>query len=221
MPPMLQSIYGYTVFDTGVLLAPRGVGILCGMVLAGRLINFLDIRWIIFIGFSIVAASMWMMTGWAIEMGMSNFVIVGLLQGFGMGLTFMPTNVVAFSSLPLSMRTDASSLLYLSRSLGGSLGISISVTMLTRSIQINHEELGGRITSSSFDVIDPATADRFGALGDAFLRVLDLEVNRQAAMLAYLSDFKLLFFIVLAILPLTLLVKPVAPATGPPQPMPD
>ena len=221
MPPMLQNIYGYTVFDTGVLLAPRGVGILCGMVLAGRLISFLDIRWIIFIGFSIVAASMWMMTGWAIEMGMSNFVIVGLLQGFGMGLTFMPTNVVAFSSLPLSMRTDASSLLYLSRSLGGSLGISISVTMLTRSIQINHEELGGRITSSSFDVIDPATADRFGALGDAFLRVLDLEVNRQAAMLAYLSDFKLLFFIVLAILPLTLLVKPVAPATGPPQPMPD
>lgn len=221
MPPMLQSIYGYTVFDTGVLLAPRGVGILVGMVLAGRLINFLDIRWIIFIGFSITAGSMWMMTGWAIEMGMSNFVIVGLLQGFGMGITFMPTNVVAFSSLPLSMRTDASSLLYLSRSLGGSLGISISVTMLTRSIQINHEELGGRITSSSFDVIDPATADRFGTLGDAFLRVLDLEVNRQAAMLAYLSDFKLLFFIVLAILPLTLLVKPVTPATGPQQHLPD
>lgn len=221
MPPMLQNIYGYTVFDTGVLLAPRGIGILIGMIMAGRLINHLDIRWIIFIGFSIVATSMWMMTGWAVEMGMSNFVVVGLIQGFGMGLTFMPTNVVAFSTLPLSMRTDASSLLYLSRSLGGSLGISISVTMLTRNIQINHEELGGRITSSSFDIIDPATADRFGGLGDAFLRVLDLEVNRQAAMIAYLSDFKLLFFIVLAILPLTLLVKPVSQSNGPPQHLPD
>ncbi|MEQ1551887.1 DHA2 family efflux MFS transporter permease subunit [Sphingorhabdus sp.] len=221
MPPMLQNIYGYTVFDTGVLLAPRGIGILIGMLLAGRLITFLDIRWIIFTGFSIIAVSMWMMTGWAIDMGMSNFVIVGLIQGLGMGLTFMPTNVVAFSSLPLSMRTDASSVLYLARSLGSSIGISISVTMLTRSMQINHEELAGRITSSSFDMIDPATADRFGAYGDVLLRVLDLEVNRQAAMLAYLSDFKLLFFIVLAILPLTLLVKPIAPASGPPPQLPD
>lgn len=214
LPPMFQSIYGYTVFDTGVLLAPRGIGILIGMMVAGRLINYFDIRWIIFTGFSIVALSMWMMTGWAMQMGTEHFVIVGLLQGLGMGLTFMPTNVVAFSTIPLSMRTDASSVLYLARSLGGSLGISISVTMLTRSIQVNHEELGGRITSSSFDLVDPATADRWGSLGDAALRVIDMEVNRQAAMIAYLSDFQLLFYIVLAILPLVLLVKPVK-AAGP------
>jgi DHA2 family multidrug resistance protein len=220
LPPMLQNIYGYTVYDTGVLLAPRGVGILIGMIFAGRLINSIDIRWIIFTGFSIVAVSMWMMTGWAMEMDASNFVIVGLLQGFGMGLTFMPTNVVAFSTLPLSVRTDASSLLYLARSLGGSLGISISVTMLTRNIQISHEELGSRITSSSFDMIDPATADRWGSLGDAALRILDLEINRQAAMIAYLSDFQLLFYIVLAILPLVLLLKPIKPGLPAPQ-MPD
>jgi MFS transporter, DHA2 family, multidrug resistance protein len=220
LPPMMQNIYGYTVYDTGVLLAPRGIGILAGMVFAGKLISMLDIRWIIFTGFSIVAASMWMMTGWSIEMGASNFMIVGLLQGFGMGLTFMPTNVVAFSTLPLAMRTDASSLLYLARSLGGSLGISISITLLTRNIQISHEELGSRITSSSFNVIDPATADRWGSLGDAALRILDLEVNRQAAMIAYLSDFQLLFYIILAILPLVLLLKPVKPGLPAPH-LPD
>lgn len=220
LPPMMQSIYGYTVYDTGVLLAPRGIGILIGMVFAGKLINRLDIRWIIFTGFSIVAASMWMMTGWSIEMGASNFIIVGLLQGFGMGLTFMPTNVVAFSTLPLSMRTDASSLLYLARSLGGSLGISISITMLTRNIQISHEELGSRITASSFTIIDPATADRWGSIGDAALRILDLEVNRQAAMIAYLSDFQLLLYIILAILPLVLLLKPVKPGVPAPH-LPD
>jgi DHA2 family multidrug resistance protein len=221
LPPMLQNIYGYTVFDTGALLAPRGIGILIGMIVAGRLVTFLDIRWIIFSGFSLVALSMWLMTGWAIEMGAWHFITVGLLQGFGMGVTFMPTNVIAFSTLPLSVRTDASSLLYLARSLGGSLGISISVTMLTRSMQVNHEELGGRITSSSFDVIDPSTADRFGVLGDAVMRVLDLEVNRQAAMIAYLSDFQLMFYMVLAFLPLVLLIKPVKPEVGPPQHLPD
>jgi MFS transporter, DHA2 family, multidrug resistance protein len=118
------------------------------------------------------------------------------------------------------MRTDASSLLYLARSLGGSLGISISITLLTRNIQISHEELGSRITSSSFNVIDPATADRWGSLGDAALRILDLEVNRQAAMIAYLSDFQLLFYIILAILPLVLLLKPVKPGLPAPH-LPD
>ncbi|MBK6706102.1 MAG: DHA2 family efflux MFS transporter permease subunit [Sphingomonadales bacterium] len=221
LPPMLQNIYGYTVFDTGALLAPRGIGILVGMIAAGRLVTFLDIRWIIFSGFSLVALSMWMMTGWALEMGVSQLIIVGLVQGFGMGITFMPTNVIAFSTLPLSVRTDASSLLYLARSLGGSLGISISVTMLTRSMQVNHEELAARITSSSFSVIDPATADRFGVLGEAVMRMLDMEVNRQAAMIAYLSDFQLMFYMVLAFLPLVLLIKPVKPEVGPPQHLPD
>jgi DHA2 family multidrug resistance protein len=214
LPPMMQNIYGYTVFDTGVLLAPRGLGILIGIMVAGRLINHLDIRWIIFIGFSIVALSMWMMTGWAMQMGTDHFVTVGLIQGFGMGLTFMPTNVVAFSNIPLSLRTDASSVLYLARNLGGSLGISISITMLTRNIQINHEELGSRITTSSFNLFDPAMADRWGVLGDAGLRIIDMEVNRQAAMIAYLSDFQLLFYIILAMLPLVLLIKPVK-MTGP------
>lgn len=138
-----------------------------------------------------------------------------------MGVTFMPTNVIAFSTLPLSVRTDASSLLYLARSLGGSLGISISVTMLTRNMQVSHEELGGRITSSSFEVMDPSMADRFGVVGDAVMRVLDMEVNRQAAMIAYLSDFQLLFYMVLAFLPLVLLIRPIKPDTGPPPHLPD
>jgi DHA2 family multidrug resistance protein len=218
LPPMMQNIYGYTVFDTGVLLAPRGLGILIGIMIAGRLINHLDLRWIIFIGFSIVALSMWMMTGWAMQMGTDHFVTVGLIQGFGMGLTFMPTNVVAFSNIPLSLRTDASSVLYLARNLGGSLGISISITMLTRNIQINHEELGSRITASSFNLFDPAMADRWGVLGDAGLQIIDMEVNRQAAMIAYLSDFQLLFYIILAMLPLVLLIKPVKMAGPLPTP---
>ena len=221
LPPMLQNIYGYTVFDSGALLAPRGIGILIGMIIAGRLITKVDIRGIIFTGFSLVALSIWMMTGWAIEMGTSHFITVGLVQGLGMGMTFMPTNVIAFSTLSPAVRTDASSLLYLARSLGGSLGISIFVTMLTRNMQISHEELAGRITASSFTVVDPSTADRFGTLGEAMLQVMDLEINRQAAMIAYLSDFQLLFYMVLAFLPLVLILRPAKPGIDPTPQMPD
>ena len=59
-----------------------------------------------------------------------------------------------------------------------------------------------------------AMADRWGVLGDAGLQIIDMEVNRQAAMIAYLSDFQLLFYIILAMLPLVLLIKPVK-MTGP------
>lgn len=213
LPPMMQNLYGYTVFDTGVLLAPRGLGILIAMAVAGRLIQRVDPRYLVFGGFITVAVSMWLMTGWALEMDQRQFIIVGLVQGFGMGITFMPVNIIAFASLPLALRTDASSVLYLARSLGGSLGISVMVTMLSRNIQVSHADLAGHITSSTTSAaIDPATADRWGALGDAAMTALDLEVNRQAAMIAYLSDFKLMMIIVLCFLPLVLFLK--APATA-------
>jgi MFS transporter, DHA2 family, multidrug resistance protein len=208
LPPMMQTLYGYSVFDTGVLLAPRGLGILLAMAIAGRLIQHVDPRYLIFGGFTIVAASMWLMTGWALVMDERQFIIVGLIQGLGMGITFMPVNIIAFSSLPLSLRTDAASVLYLARSLGGSLGISLMVTMLARNIQVSHADLSGHVTSSATSAaIDPATADRWGRLGDAAMTALDLEVNRQAAMIAYLSDFKLMMVIVLCFLPLVLLLK--------------
>jgi DHA2 family multidrug resistance protein len=219
LPPMLQNIYGYTVFDTGALLAPRGFGILIAMFAATRLIAFVDPRWLIACGFTITAGSMWMMTGWSIEMERGPIIVAGLVQGFGMGLTFMPINVVSFSTLGMAQRTDGSSLLYLLRSLGGSLGISLTTTALTRGIQVSHQEVGSHVTASSSAVIDPSTADRWGPIGDAALRVVDLEVTRQAAMIAYLNDFKLMMIVVLCFMPLILFMRP--GRMGAPQAVPE
>lgn len=223
LPPMLQNLYGYTVFDTGVLLAPRGLGILFAMAIAGRLIQRVDPRYLVAAGFSIVVVSLWFMSSWALVMGAQPFVLIGFLQGLGMGITFMPLNLIAFSSLPMAMRTDASSVLYLARSLGGSLGISLMVTMLARNIQVSHSDLAGHITSTNLGTaIDPATADRWGVLGDAALKAADLEINRQAAMIAYLSDFRLMMILVICIMPLIFLLK--APGLGrkpPPMHLPD
>ncbi len=208
LPPMLQSIYGYTVFDTGLLLAPRGLGILIAMAISSRLNGIVDPRLLLLVGFSTTVGSMAMMTGWSLEMGRDPILLAGFVQGIGMGLTFMPTNLMAFATLPPHYRTDGSSIMYLMRSMGGSLGISMTTTALTRSIQTNHEAIAGGVTSSSIAVIDPATADRLGQYGDAALRVMDLEVTRQAAMIAYLNDFKLMMFVVLAFMPLILLLRP-------------
>lgn len=208
LPPMLQNLYGYTVYDTGVLLAPRGVGIVFAMFVAAKLTGKLDPRIIIFSGFLMTAGSMWMMTQWSLNMDWHPIVYTGLFQGFGMGLVFMPLNGVAFSTLPMRLRTDGSSLLYLFRSLGGSFGISIMTTMLARNMQTSHEDLASHVTSSSMAAIDPASADRLGSLGEAAMQMLNLEINRQAAMIAYLDDFYLMMFLLIIMSPLIFFLKP-------------
>ena len=213
LPPMLQNLYGYSVYDTGVLLAPRGGGILLAMFIAAKLTGKIDPRLIIFSGFLITAASMWIMTTWSLQMDWHWVVYTGLFQGFGMGFVFIPLNGVAFSTLPMRLRTDGSALLYLFRSLGGSFGISIMTTMLARNMQTSHEDLASHITASSMNAIDPSAADRLGTLGEAALQLVNLEVNRQAAMIAYLDDFKLMMILLIIISPLVFFLKPAKPAS--------
>ena len=214
LPPMLQNLYGFTVYDTGVLLAPRGVGILLAMVIAAKLTGRIDARAIIFTGFLMTASSMWVMTQWSLNMDWHLIVYTGLLQGFGMGFVFIPLNGVAFSTLPVRMRTDGSSLLYLFRSLGGSFGISIMTTMLARNMQTSHADLVGHITATSIPTLDPSSTDRLGSLGEAGLQLMNLEINRQAAMIAYLDDFKLMMIMLFVISPLIFLLKPGKPVGG-------
>jgi DHA2 family multidrug resistance protein len=146
-----------------------------------------------------------------------DVLYTGLLQGFGMGFVFIPMNQLAFATLPLRHRTDGSSLLYLVRSIGSSIGISIMSTMFARNMQTSHSDLSSHITSSSMPMIDPATADRYQVLGEAALRMVDLEINRQAAMIAYLDDFVLMMWGLILFMPLILLMKP---PTGAPGQMP-
>jgi DHA2 family multidrug resistance protein len=208
LPPMLQNLYGYSVYDTGILLAPRGVGIVFAMFIAAKIGSKVDPRIVVFTGFLMTAASMWVMTRWSLNMDWHWIVYTGLFQGFGMGLVFIPLNGVAFSTLPMRLRTDGSSLLYLFRSLGGSFGISIMTTMLARNMQTSHEYLASHVTSSSMNAIDPASADRLGGIGEAALQMMNLEINRQAAMIAYLDDFKLMMILLVVISPLIFFLKP-------------
>jgi MFS transporter, DHA2 family, multidrug resistance protein len=218
LPPMLQNLFGYSVLDTGVLLAPRGVGILVSMFIASRLAGKVDPRMIVITGFTITAASMWMMTQWSLNMDWHPVAWTGLIQGVGMGFVFIPMNGIAFSTLSMKLRTDGSSLLYLFRSLGGSVGISVMTTLLGVNIQTAHEDLGSHVTSASMPAFDPSSLDRFGPYGEGVMRMIDAEINRQATMIAYLDDFKAMMIAILCFMPLVLLLK-TAKTAAPPPPM--
>lgn len=208
LPPMLQNLFGYPVIDTGLVLSVRGIGILISMWVAGRLMHVIDPRILVGSGLAIAAVSLWMMTKWSLQMDSTPVLLSGLVQGLGMGLVFIPLNVMAFATLNPNQRTEGASLLNLLRSLGASLGISIVATLLGRNLQISHSDMAQNITSTSMNMIDPSTVDRFYALGDVLLKYMDVEVNRQALMVAYIDDFWLMMWVTALSVPLVLLLKP-------------
>jgi DHA2 family multidrug resistance protein len=208
LPPMLQGLFNYDVVDTGLALMPRGVGILVSMQLSGLLVRKgLDSRWLIGAGFLIGAYSLYQMTGWSLAIDQYHVIVPGLIQGLGIGLVFLPLQGMAFATLPPHLRTDGSSLLNLTRSVGSSIGISIMITMLTRNMQTSHGDLAGHITPSITGVIDLSALDRFQQAGQAALSMVDLLVTREAAMIAYVDDFYLMMWLTLAAMPLVFVMR--------------
>lgn len=216
LPPMLQNLFGYGVIDTGIVLMPRGVGILVSMQVSGLLMRRgVDARPVVAGGFLICAVSLWQMAHWSLSVDEMHVIVSGLLQGLGMGLVFIPLQVSAFATLSPALRTDGSSLLNLFRSLGASAGIAWMTVLLARNIQTSHEELGSNITAATGNIVDFSATNRFQALGDTAMTLMDAEVNRQAAMIAYIDDFWLMMWITLAAAPLALLMRRNAQPAGP------
>jgi DHA2 family multidrug resistance protein len=208
LPPMLQRLFGYSVIDTGMVLMPRGIGTLLSMQLAGIMVRRgVDARVLVGFGFLIAGISLWDMSGWSLGVDRNHIVIASLIQGLGMGLVFIPLNASAFATLSARLRTDGSGLLNLSRSMGASIGISIVTVLLARNLQAGHQELASHVTGSVTAMVDFSTIDRLQSLGATVMSMVDLEVNRQAAMIAYIDDFYAMMWMSFAALPLVLLMR--------------
>jgi DHA2 family multidrug resistance protein len=208
LPPLLQNLYGYSVLQSGFLTAPRGVGTLISMLLAGRLTGRVDSRLLVGIGVCFMGISLWMMTGFAIDQPSRPVITSGVVQGLGLGLIFVPLQSLAFETLAPRMRTTAAALLNLSRNIGGSIGISVVSTQLVRMTQVAHADLAHNITEQTIPTLDPTVLQTiFPVAGPAALAYINMEITRQALFIAYLDDFKLMMIITFAVLPLLLFMR--------------
>src|SRR6202012_1824323 len=126
LPPYLQNLGGYSVTETGLLMAPRGIGNVISMVLAGRLAAKLDTRLVMVSGALMLLWSMWEMSTWTPAISPTILVVTTIIQGFGIGLVFVPMSLVAFVTLAPIYRTDGSSLISLMRNIGGAIGVSVT-----------------------------------------------------------------------------------------------
>jgi DHA2 family multidrug resistance protein len=205
LPPLTQRLMGYSVLQSGMVMAPRGFGTIAAMMILGRIMGRVDSRLILVAGFSLTALSLWMLTHLALGQDSHLIVIAGIIQGAGTGMIWVPLSTVAFATLAPYLRTDGSSISTLVRSIGSAVGISIINAIFLNNISVARGTLVEHIRPDNPALQNmPAAFDPTTQTG---LALLNGEVTRQATMIAYVDAFHLTAILCLLCLPLMLLLR--------------
>jgi DHA2 family multidrug resistance protein len=206
-PQLLQTELNYPVITAGLVMGPRGFGTIFAMMVFGRVSNRMDQRLLVLFGMLVVGGTMYTMSGWSLNVGAEQFITVSVIQGVGMGFAFAPMTTLAFSTLPVHLRTEASGFYALVRNVGGAVGISIVISRLSSLTQTNHEHLTEFMTPFRH------WAGMGGMSATATMEVMNGELTRQAGMIAYVNVFRLLALLSVVFIPLLFFVRS-TPAFG-------
>ncbi len=200
LPLFLQTLLGYPAVESGFAVSPRGVGAIISMIIVGRLIARVDPRYLVTFGFSVLCFSTYLFTGINLYIAQSNIIIPMLISGVAMGFVFVPLTTMTMSTLPQEQIGNATGIYNLMRNTGGSIGIAIMTTMLSRNQQLHQAILSAHTSQydpafqAMFEQIRSSlamTMDAVTATQQAYATMYGMLV-RQAAVLAYLDDFWLL-----------------------------
>ena len=207
LTPYLQNLMNYPVLTAGMVLAPRGIGTMVAMMIVGRLINRIDPRLLLLFGFALTVAVLWEMTGFTPDVSRFTLVRTGIEQGLGLGFLFVPLSTITFATLTPEFRTQGTALFSLMRNLGSSLGISVVIFLLTRNTQAVHSQIVEHMTPFN-EALRNGMVHRIWNMTTALGRAaLDAEITRQAAIIAYVDDYKFMMLIALAAMPIVFLLR--------------
>ncbi len=205
LPPFLQNIWGYPIVTTGLVMAPRGAAIMLSVVLVGWLHKRVDARFLMAFGLLVIALSTWMLSRFAVNITAAHVITANLVQGVGLGFFFVPLTAAAFSTLAIQYRDVGTAFYGLIGNLGKSAGVAVLVGVLTHQTQAQHAYLVPHV--SPFNESLRHTPGLWDIATPQGLALVDVELGRQAALLAYSNDFLLLTFIVLACVPMVFLMR--------------
>lgn len=216
IPLLAQDLLGYTATLAGMVLSPGGFAIMALMPVAGRLVAFVDPRWLIAFGLALSSYALYRMTHLNMEVDYWTLAIDRAVQTSGLAFLFIPINTIAFVGLPPDKTNTASALINLARNLGGSVGIAVMTTVIARRTQFHHSVLASNFREDDpqylalVEQIQARMAEHGAGAGEALLQaqaVLARQVHEQAQMLSYLDGFLLLAVIFTCLIPCVLLMR--------------
>lgn len=206
-PLMLENLFNYDAQTAGLVMAPRGIASAIGMFAISRFINHVDLRWIIATGLCFAATGTYLFSIQDLNSAEINFVIPAVVQGFGMGMIFVPLSTLAYETLQKSQTSQAAGIYNVARTIGSSVGISIAISVLNHSNHQSQVGLSSHIQVNNPEVVNWLATQNLTVQMPESIIALTNEVNRQAMMVAFNDTFSavMLSFIVLA--PLLILIK--------------
>ena len=216
LPLFLQTLLGYTAQLSGMALSPGGFVIMVIMPIVGWMLSRYDARYLLLFGLSMLSFSLFHMTNFDLNIDFKTAVFARCLQAVGLAFLFVPINTAAYAYLPREKNNAASGLMNLARNIGGSVGISFVTTMLDRRTQKHLSDLTGHLTAANaqFQAGLQGIARNLIAHGTSpadapkqAYAVMQGILQRQASMLAYIDNFHLLAYAILAMVPMVFLMK--------------
>ena len=212
IPALAQQLMGYRAVDAGLVLSPGGFMTILLLPLVGRAINKVDLRLLTAIGLIIGGASLLLMTNLYLDASFTILVGLRVVQSASLPFLFLAINQMAFRNVPPAKTNNASALINLARIFGGSIGVSVASTILTRRAQFHQSRLVEHMQGLNPFYPDFAQhiARTYDTSPDSTLTLASVyqTVLQQATLLSYLDAFKLLAVVFLGLIPLLLLVKP-------------
>jgi DHA2 family multidrug resistance protein len=194
LPLFLQTLMGYTAYQSGMTMLPRGLGALLAMPLAGRLVNKVDGRILVACGFLMSGLSCWQMANLTLSISQWSLLWPTFINGISIGFLFVPVNTVALGTLAPQEMGNASGIINLMRNVGGSIGVSSLVTVLARRSQVHQTSLVAHYTpyDSAFTHARQRLLGSVLPHGSQMLQGLHLMYGlllKQAALLSYVDIF--------------------------------
>jgi MFS transporter, DHA2 family, multidrug resistance protein len=216
IPQLLQQLMGYTAQLAGLVLSPGGAVIMLMMPVVGILVSKLDTRLLIAFGCVACSLSLFVMAGWDLGLDFRHAAEARMLQGFGLAFLFIPINVAAFAYVPKEKTNMGTGIINLARNIGASVGIATVTTLLERRTQFHMARLteqANELSAAYHNFLNGVqtrliSAGSTAAHASAQAHALVYgTIGRQAAMLAFLDDFKMLGIAFFAVIPFLALMK--------------
>jgi DHA2 family multidrug resistance protein len=204
--PYLQNVIGYPIISAGLLLATRGSGTFVAMMLVGRIMKFIEARTLIISGLSLMGLTLWFMSKWTNDTQVTEIIVLSVLQGFGLGLVFVPLSTVAFLTLPNHLRTDGTSMLTLMRNVASSIGISLVIAELTSGGRRYYAILNEHITPFNNALQMPDVKSILDLTTDSGRALVDQMLIAQAQILAYGHDYQMVMIVIALAIPMAIII---------------
>ncbi len=194
LPIFLQNLHGLTANQTGLVILPGAIASAVTMAFVGKNANRLDARATVAIGAVMFFVAMWMLSRMTLASGPEETFWPLILRGVGLGLIFVPLTSATMAEMKDHELAQGTGMFNLTRQLGGSLGIAIMATLLTRFTAQKKARLTEHVTN-----IDPTSLGRLEQITRGLIArginpivakqqalfVLDRQIGAQASVLAF------------------------------------